>query len=107
MRVTVPSNNFSETLEKDSPEELNILLPPEEFKGIEVDQLAESPSKIFRQSSGFCFNKLQVPGTSENGQTDNRSTAFGSNMNTYEQSESKSFGLRPSNQVFNDDFEEV
>jgi hypothetical protein len=48
MRVTVPSNNFSETLEKDSPEELNILLPPEEFKGIEVDQLAESPSKIFR-----------------------------------------------------------
>jgi len=39
------------------------------------------------------------------GQTDNRSTAFGSIMNTYEQSETKSFVLRQSNQAFNDDFE--
>ena len=53
MRVNVPPNDFSETLKRDSPEELDIHLPPEEFKDIAVEQLTESPSKLFRQSSGL------------------------------------------------------
>ena len=48
MRVNVPPNDFSETLKRDSPEELDIHLPPEEFKDIAVEQLTESPSKLFR-----------------------------------------------------------
>lgn len=98
MRVTEPPHALALALEEDLDGMRKI--PLEEIKEENLKQTPmqrKASSHDGQQKSGSAKNLtfLQVPGSSEYGQTEYQSTAQGSNLNSREQSESKSFA-RPS-----------